>query len=103
MSIWPGRAVCDGLTLVEHSVIGAAGAEPGIVEVTHLYDAHEQGGPVRRILTRMPLALLSRGEVALAIRQAGFSVDALYGGYDMAPADDNSGRVIVVARRAASA
>lgn len=97
---WQAR---DGVTLVEHSVVGAVGAEPGAVEVTHLYDTHEQGGPVRRILTRTPLALLSRGEVALAVRQAGFRIEALYGGYDMAPADDASGRVIVVARRAASA
>lgn len=101
---WQGAWLArDGVTLVEHSVVGAVGAEPGIVEVTHLYDTHEQGGPVRRTLTRTPLALLSRGEVALAMAHAGFSVEALYGGYDMAPADDAAGRVIVVARRVASA
>jgi hypothetical protein len=88
---------------VEHLVVGGAGLEPGIVEVTHLYDAHEQGGPLRRTLTRTPLALLSRGEVALAIQQAGFTIEALYGDYDMSPADDTAGRVIVVARRSASA
>lgn len=96
---WQAR---DGATLVEHLVVGAAGAEPGVVEVTHLYDAHEQGGPVRRTLTRTPLALLSRGEVALAVQQAGFTIEALYGGYDMIPADDTAGRVIVLARRGAS-
>lgn len=97
---WPTR---DGAAMVEHLVVGAPGAEPGIVEVTHLYDAHEQGGAVRRTLARTPLALLSRGEVTLAIQQAGFSIEALYGGYDMAPADDAAGRVIVVAQRAPSA
>lgn len=96
---WQAR---DGATLVEHLVVGGAGAEPGVVEVTHLYDVHEQGGPVRRTLTRTPLALLSRGEVALAVQQAGFTIEALYGGYDMAPADDTAGRVIVLARRGPS-
>lgn len=93
---WQAR---DAAELVEHLMVGGPGAEPGIVEVTHLYDAHEQGGPVRRTLTRTPLALLSRGEVTLTVRQAGFRIEALYGGYDMAPADDASGRVIVVAQR----
>ena len=98
---WQGAwTTRDGAAWVEHLVVGGAGDEPGIVDVTHLYDAHEQGGPVRRILTRTPLALLSRGEVALALQQAGFTIEALYGGYDMAPADDTAGRVIAVATRA---
>jgi SAM-dependent methyltransferase len=97
---WPTR---DGAAMVEHLVVGGSGAEPGIVEVTHLYDLHEQGGLVRRALARTPLALLSRGEVTLAVRQAGFSIEALYGGYDMAPADDAAGRVIVMAQRVPSA
>ncbi len=97
---WQAR---DGVTLVEHLIVGAQGQEPGVVEVTHLYDAHEQGGPVRRILTRTPLALLSRGEVTLAVQQAGFAIESLYGGYDMSPADDTAGRLIVVARWASRA
>ncbi|MDE3228834.1 MAG: methyltransferase domain-containing protein [Chloroflexota bacterium] len=97
---WQAR---DGVALVEHSVVGALGAEPGVVEVTHLYDTHEQGGLLRRTLTRTPLALLSLGEVALEVRQAGYQIEALYGGYDMAPADGVAGRLIVVARRGASA
>lgn len=94
---WTSR---ESATLVEHLVVGSPAAEPGVVEVTHLYDSHEQGGVVRRTVTRTPLALLSRGEVALSVTQAGFAIEALYGGYDMAPADDFSRRTIVVARRA---
>lgn len=86
--------------LVEHLVAGEPGAEPGVVEVTHLYDTHAQDGAVRRALTRTPLALLSRGEVALAIQHAGYDLEHLYGGYDMAPADDTASRLIVVARYA---
>lgn len=88
---------------VEHQMVGTPGAEPGLVEVTHLYDTHQQGGPVSRTLTRTPLAILSRGEVTLATRHAGFAIEALYGGYDMAPADDTADRLIVVARRDDSA
>jgi hypothetical protein len=47
----------------------------------------------------MTLALLSRGEVALALRQAGFSIEALYGAYDLTPYDDLSPRALFVARR----
>lgn len=94
---WPTR---DGAAQVEHLIVGGPSAEPGIVEVTHLYDLHEQGGPLRRTLTRTPLALLSRGEVALALQQAGFTIEALYGGYDLSHADDSAGRVIALAQTA---
>ena len=76
--------------IVSHTVTGAPGREPGTVEVTHLYDAHEQGGALRRTLTMTTLALLTRGEVELAVRHAGFSDVTIYGGYDLAPADDQS-------------
>ncbi|HEY8326148.1 MAG TPA: class I SAM-dependent methyltransferase [Ktedonobacterales bacterium] len=94
LGVWP---VNEGASFVEHLVVGGAGAEPGVVDVTHFYDQHEQGGPVRRTLTHTPLAVLSRGEVTLAIQHAGFALEAGYGGYDMPPADDTSARLIVVA------
>lgn len=95
LGVWP---VNEGASYVEHLVVGGSGAEPGIVDVTHFYDQHEQGGPVRRTVTHTPLALLSRGEVALAIEHAGFTLEALYGGYDLTPADDISARLIAIAR-----
>jgi SAM-dependent methyltransferase len=96
---WQGswRAGEDGALVVSHTVIGAPGREPGTVEVTHLYDAHEQGGPLRRTLAVTVLALLTRGEVELAVRHAGFTDITIYGGYDLSPADDQSPRAIVVA------
>lgn len=98
--VWTRR---DGDAQVEHFMVGAPSAEPGIVDVTHLYDTHEQGGPLSRTLTRTPLAVLSRGEVTLATQHAGYVIEALYGGYDMAPADDTAARLIVVAQRDESA
>ncbi|HEU0028206.1 MAG TPA: class I SAM-dependent methyltransferase [Ktedonobacterales bacterium] len=96
---WQGswRAGEDGALIVSHTITGAPGREMGTVEVTHLYDAHEQGGPLRRTLAVTSLALLARGEVELAVRHAGFTDITIYGGYDLSPADDQSPRAIVVA------
>lgn len=96
---WQGSWRADGGRTVSHTITGAPGREPGTVEITHIYEAHEQGGPVQRTLTVTPLALLSRGEVELAVRHAGFTEVTIYGGYDLAPADDQSPRAIAVARR----
>lgn len=98
--IWrQGSWRADGGRIVTHWIVGAPGEQPGTVEVTHLYDAHTQGGPIHRTLTTMPLALLSRGEVELAIRHAGFRDTTIYGNYDLAPADDQSPRALATARR----
>jgi SAM-dependent methyltransferase len=96
---WQGswRAGEGGSLIVSHTIAGAPGRELGTVEVTHLYDAHEQGGALRRTLTVTALALLSRGEVELAVRHVGFTDVTIYGGYDLAPADDQSPRALVVA------
>jgi SAM-dependent methyltransferase len=98
---WQGswRAGEGGSLIVSHTVTGGPGRDPGTVEVTHLYDAHEQGGPLRRTLAMTTLALLTRGEVELAVRHAGFTDIAIYGGYDLTIADDQSPRAIIVARR----
>lgn len=98
---WQGhwRAGGPESLLVSHTITGAPGREPGAVEVTHLYDMFQQGGPVRRTVTTTTLALLGRGEVELVVRHAGFSDLTIYGGYDLTPADDQAPRAIVVARR----
>lgn len=82
---------------VTHFVTGAQG-QPGLLRVTHIYDVHTQGGTVRRTQTQMTLALLSRGEVELALAHAGFDVAAIYGGYDLAAFDELSARAIFDAR-----
>lgn len=82
---------------VTHFVTGAQG-QPGLLTVAHIYDIHTQGGVVRRTQTQMTLALLSRGEVELALVHAGFELAAVYGGYDLAAHDDLSARVIFDAR-----
>lgn len=84
--------------LLSHLMTAAPSSTPGVLDVTHFYDAHEQGGEVRRSVSRMSLALLGKGEVEVALESAGFSVDEVYGGYDLSPWDDASARAIFVAR-----
>lgn len=89
----------DEVEYVTHFAVGAASAEPDILTVTHFYDAHAQGGPVRRSVATTSFALLSRGEVELALRYTGFTVTAVYGAYDLTPYEEGASRAILVARR----
>lgn len=85
---------------VSHFMAGSPGPDMETVRATHFYDVHAPGGSVRRTIAPMTLALLSRGEVALALHHAGFSVETLYGTYDLSPYDELSPRALFVARRA---
>lgn len=88
----------NNAVLLSHLMTAAPSSMPGVLDVTHFYDAHEQGGEVRRSISRMSLALLSKGEVEVALEFAGFSVDEVYGGYDLSPWDETSARALFVAR-----
>jgi SAM-dependent methyltransferase len=95
---WQGTwRLPDGDGEVSHIVTGTAGREPGTVEIVHFYDVTDAECIMRRTVSRMPLALLSRGEVELTLLHAGYSVEAAYGSYDLAPADETSPRLILVA------
>ncbi len=83
---------------LSHFISAAPPTTPGILRVTHLYDVNEQGGEVRRTISTMPLAKLSKGEIDVALQFAGFEVDDVFGGYDLSSWDDASSRAIFVAR-----
>lgn len=88
---------------VSHFVAAGTVREGGLITLTHFYDLHEQGGngtspqPVARTVSQMPLALLSRGEVELALRHSGYEVEAVYGGYNQEPYEEGAGRALFVA------
>lgn len=88
----------NNAVLLSHLITAAPPTTPGILQVTHLYDIHEQGGELRRTFSAMSLALLSKGEIDVALQYAGFIVDEVFGGYDLAAWDDASSRAIFVAR-----
>lgn len=84
--------------LLSHLVAAAPPTTPGQLRVTHFYDLHEHAGTVRRSISTMSLALVSKGEIDVTLRYAGFAVDEVFGGYDLAPWDDASARALFVAR-----
>lgn len=90
----------NNAVLLSHFVTAAPISTPGALRVTHFYDIHEQGGEVRRAISTMSLALISKGELEVALQYAGFSVDEVFGDYELTAWDDVSSRAIFVARRA---
>lgn len=95
---WQGTwAIPDSAAVVSHFISAAPAEAHDVVELMHFYDVHEQGGEMHRTLTRMPLALVSAGELALALIHAGFALDASYGGYDLAPLEASSHRALLLA------
>jgi SAM-dependent methyltransferase len=94
---WP---VVEGAAVgseVAHFVIAAQGREPGTLEVVHLYDVVSSDGTVRRTTARMPLAVISAGELQMSLAWAGFQVNAAYGSHDLAAYEGDAPRFVVVA------
>jgi SAM-dependent methyltransferase len=97
---WQGSwSLADGQSLLTHFATGAPSPATGTIEVVHLYDTQAPDGTLRRTVARMPLALLSAGEVEVALLRAGFQVGAVYGTYDLTPYDNTSPRALFDARR----
>jgi len=94
---WPAPGSAGRRRYLSHFVAALAG-EPGLVTLTHFYDAYEPGGPISRTISAMTLALLARGEVELALLHSGYRVEAVYGGYDRQPYEEGAPRALFVAR-----
>ncbi len=67
--------------------------------VTFIIDEIAMDGTVRRMLFPFRLRFVFRFEMELLLRLAGFSLEALYGSYQMEPFEDHCERMIFVARR----
>lgn len=87
----------DDGTLLTHFLSPAASTEQHLLELTHFYDKHKQGGPVQRTTVTTHLYLFERGEMELLLEQAGFAINAVYGDYDLTPYHLESNRMICVA------
>lgn len=95
---WQGTWPASGDREVSHFVTADGSREPGVVQTVHFYDVASCEGGLSRIVSRMPLAVLTHGEMELLLHLAGFSVEAVYGSYDLAPYDDAAPRMIFDAR-----
>lgn len=73
------------------------------VRRVHFVDRVPPDGSVRRTVVEHVLRYTGRYELEALIEKAGLEVDALYGDYDLAPYDDASDLLIVVARKPGAA
>jgi ubiquinone/menaquinone biosynthesis C-methylase UbiE len=80
-----------------HFVSPAASSEKHLLELTHFYERHQQGGLVERTVITTHLYLFERIEMELLLEQAGFVVKDVYGDYDLISFDLGSPRMICVA------
>lgn len=70
-----------------------------VVNMANYYDEVDAVGMIRRYMAPFTLRYLTRGELELLIPTCGLTLEALYGGYDLAPHETGSPRLIAVARR----
>jgi SAM-dependent methyltransferase len=95
---WPLPTSVGGVQrYLSHFVTAEPAREPGLVKLTHFYDVHEQSGGVSRTISQMTLALLSRGEIELALSHTGYRITAVLGDYAGEPFEDSTGRALFVA------
>lgn len=87
----------DNGSLVTHFVSPASSTKKHLLELTHFYDTHLQGGPVQRTVTKTHLYLFERNEMELLLEQAGFRVKDVYGDYELDPYENQSPRMIFIA------
>jgi len=86
----------DG-SILTHMVSPASSHTRHLLELTHFYDRHVQGGPVQRTVVTTYLYLFERSETELLLEQAGFGIKEVYGDYTMGPATLESPRMIFIA------
>ena len=77
-----------------HFVSPASATREHILELTHFYDRHQQGGGVQRTVATTFLYLFERSELELLLEQAGFIVKDVYGDHEMGPFTLESPRMI---------
>jgi hypothetical protein len=86
----------DG-SILTHMVSPASSHTRHLLELTHFYDRHVQGGPLQRTVVTTYLYLFERSEMELLLEQAGFGIKEVYGDYTMSPATLESPRMIFIA------
>lgn len=90
----------DDGTLLTHFVSPATTPDRHLLELTHFYDQHQQGGAVQRTVITTHLYLFGRSEMELLLEQAEFVVKDVYGDYDFGPYHLDSPRMICITEAA---
>jgi SAM-dependent methyltransferase len=79
-----------------HLVCPASSVHEHLLELTHFYEQHTQGGPVERTVVKTSFYLFERTEIELLLEQAGLVVKDVYGDYDFGPYRLESPRMICI-------
>ncbi len=87
----------DDGTILTHLVSPASSPSTHLLELTHFYDQHPQGGALHRTVITTFLYLFERSEMELLLEQAGFTIKDVYGDYELSPALLESKRMIFIA------
>lgn len=69
-----------------------------VMTVNHIYEEIAADGGVRRTVGTFNLRYMWRFEAELLLDKAGFSVESIFGDWDMSPYASNSERMVIVAR-----
>lgn len=85
----------DG-SFVTHFVSPASSTTQHLLELTHFYDQHMQGGTIQRTIITTQLYLFERGEMELLLEQAGFGIKDVYGDFELNPYQHESPRMIFI-------
>jgi SAM-dependent methyltransferase len=83
---------------ISHFASAVPGPDGDSIVVTHFYDSVLDDGQVQRSVGRMTIALCTRNEAQLALEQAGYIIEAVYGSFDLDEYETGAERAIVVAR-----
>ncbi|HEX7736446.1 MAG TPA: class I SAM-dependent methyltransferase [Ktedonobacteraceae bacterium] len=86
----------DG-SYVTHFLSPASSTSQHLLDLTHFYEIHRQGGNVQRSVSQTSLYLFERNETELLLEQAGFRVKDVHGSYEFAPYEHESARMIFIA------
>lgn len=86
----------DG-SYVTHFLSPASSTSRHLLELTHFYEVHQQGGNVQRSVSQSSLYLFERSESELLLEQAGFRIKDVYGSYEFGPYQHDSARMIFIA------
>jgi hypothetical protein len=67
-------------------------------ELMFFYDEQDERGYLKRSMVELRLRWFTRFELELLLQAAGWQIDELYGGYDLADFGPDSERLLIVAR-----
>lgn len=95
-SWWIEKAVIGADREVVRTIFSRQNALSGVVSVNLFFDVYHKGKMVQRYFESGEAKILERREVEKVLRDVGFRVDQLYGGFDMSQYNQKSRKMVFV-------